>query len=310
MLFNILNDKLKLKKNKEKEEQQELTIWLVNNFINIASNCFKYNGLDYFGEDLTSEIVERGYIFNGVNVAFKDNMLGALCLPAVASSNINVYGIPKNYIGVGYNGKTWNLTNKNAVLLRNNGTFSPDIYMIYHYCDRMADCEMAMKTNINVNKMPFSLTGDPDQLLTMKNMIEQITGNKIAIYKPKKLKTASAEPVECKVLNTGAEYLADKINDSRLDYLSMLLTYLGLDNVSVEKRERLNTAEAGANDEHIKSNLYLKLKCRQEDWAKVNKMLGCNVTVEINYDFIENLKYELEDYINKDVSDKGGEYNE
>lgn len=312
MIFNILNDKLKLKKNKEKEEQQALTIWLVNNFINIASNLFKYKGLEFFGEDLTSEIVERGYIFNGVNVAFKDNYLGSLCLPAVASSNINVYGIPKQYIAVGYNGKTWNLSNENGVLLRNNGTYSPDIFMIYHYCDRMADCEMAMKTNINVNKMPFSLTGDPDQLLTMKNMIEQITGNKIAIYKPKKIKTASSEPIECKVLNTGAEYLADKINDSRLDYLSMLLTYLGLDNVSVEKRERLNTAEAGANDEHIKSNLYLKLKCRQEDWAKVNKMLGCNVSVEINYDFIENLKYELEDYINKDVSNKneGGKDNE
>lgn len=302
----------KLKKSKEKRKEMELALLLTTNFINIASNLFKYKGLEFFGEDLTSEIVERGYIFNGVNVAFKDNKLGALCLPAVASSNINVYGIPKQYIAVGYNGYTWNLNNQNAVLLRNNGSYAGDFAMIYHYCNRMADCEMAMETNINVNKMPFSLTGDPDQLLTMKNMIEQITGNKIAIYKPKKIKTASAEPIECKVLNTGAEYLADKINDSRLDYLSMLLTYLGIDNVSVEKRERLNTTEAGANDEHIKSNLYLKLKCRQEDWDKVNKMLGCNVSVEINYDFIENLKYEMEDYIDKDVSNKneGGEDNE
>lgn len=300
MLFDIIGQKLNLTKNKEKKKELELALYLTNNFINIASNVFKYTGLEFFGEDLTSEIVERGYIFNGTNVAFKDNMLGALCLPAVASSNINVYGIPKQYIAVGYNGKTWNLNNNKAVLLRNNGSYSPDLPLIYHYCSRMADCEMAMETNINVNKMPFSLTGDPDQLLTMKNMIEQITGNKIAIYRPKKIKTASAEPIECKVLNTGAEYLADKINDSRLDYLSALLTYIGLDNVSVEKRERLNTTEAGANDEHIKSNLYLKLKCRQEDWDKVNKLLGCNVKVEINYDFIENLKYEMEDFINKD----------
>ena len=296
----------KLKQSKEKRKEQELALWLTTNYVNIASSLFKYKGLDYFGEDLTSEIVERGYIFNGTNVAFKDNMLGALCLPAVASSNINVYGIPKQYIAVGYNGKTWNLDNKNAVLLRNNGSYSPDFPMIYHYCQRMADCEMAMETNINVNKMPFSLSGDPDQLLTMKNMIEKITGNTIAIYRPKKIKSASSEPVECKVIDTGADYLADKINDSRLDYLSSLLTYLGLDNVSVEKRERLNTTEAGANDEHIKSNLYLKLKCRQEDWDKVNKMLGCNVSVEINYDFIENLKYEMEDYINKDEGVEDG----
>jgi tRNA U34 5-carboxymethylaminomethyl modifying enzyme MnmG/GidA len=158
---------------------------------------------------------------------------------------------------------------------------------------------MAMKTNININKMPFALSGDPDQLLTMKNIIKKITGNEVALYMPKKIKSVAGEPVECKVLNTGAEYLADKMNDSKMDYISSLLTYLGLDNVSVEKRERLNTTEAGANDEHIKSNLYLKLKCRQEDWDKVNKMLGTNVRVDINYDFIENFKYEMEDELNK-----------
>jgi len=289
----------KLKKTKENEEQLALTTWHINNFINIASNLFKYEGLDAFGEDLTSEIVERGYIFNGVNVAFKDKHLGNLCLPAMASSKLNVYGIPQQYNAVGYNGKTWNLNTDNAVLLRNNGTFSPDLPLIVHYCERIADCEMAMKTNININKMPFALSGDPDQLLTMKNIIKKITGNEVALYMPKKIKSVAGEPVECKVLNTGAEYLADKMNDSKMDYISSLLTYLGLDNVSVEKRERLNTTEAGANDEHIKSNLYLKLKCRQEDWDKVNKMLGTNVRVDINYDFIENFKYEMEDELNK-----------
>ncbi len=286
----------KLKKSMEVKEAEQLRLWLVNNFVNIACNLFKYKGLEFFGEDLTSEIVEKGYIFNGVNVAFKDENLGALCLPAVASSRLSVYGIPKHYIAVGYNGKTWALTSKNAVLLRNNGSFSGDITMINYYCSRMTDCEMAMKVNINTNKMPFIVSGDNDQLLTMQNMLRQVTNNEIAIYKPKnKVKTAIGEPVELSIVKTGADYLADKLNDTRLDYLSSLLTYLGLDNISIEKRERLNMVEAGGNDEHIKSNLYLKLKCRQEDWAKVNKMLGCNVSVEINYDFIENFKYALED---------------
>lgn len=304
MIFDII-DKVNLKKPKEKQEQLALEQWLTVNFINIACNLFKYEGLEFFGEDLTSEIVERGYIFNGTNVAFKDKNLGALCLPAVASSKLNVYGIPKQYIAVGYNGKTWNLSNENAVLLRNNGTYSPDIPMISYYCGRMADCEMAMKVNINVNKMPFALTGDPDQLLTMKNMVEQLTGNKVAIYKPKKPKVASAEAIKCEVIKTGADFLADKLNDTYLDYLSRLLTYLGLDNVSIEKRERLNTVEAGANDEHIKSNLYLKLKCRQDDWKKVNELLGCNVKVNVNYDYIENLKYAIEDIENKNESEVG-----
>ena len=153
MITLNFNDQFyKLKPTKETQEQTALAVWLINNYINIASNIFKYEGLDAFGEDLTSEIVERGYIFNGVNVAFKDKNLGNLCLPAMASSKLNVYGIPQQYNAVGYNGKTWNLSTDNAVLLRNNGTFSPDLPLIVFYCERIADCEMAIKTNINVNK--------------------------------------------------------------------------------------------------------------------------------------------------------------
>lgn len=292
-------------KNKEDSvfTQDALTIWLINNFINIASNLFKYEGLDYFSEDLTSEIVERGYIFNGVNVAFTDNNLGSLVLPAIASSNLNVYGIPKKYKAVGYNGKTWDLSVDDAILLRNNGTFSPDIPMIVYYCERMADCESAMKVNINTNKTPFALKGDPDALLSMVNMFKQISGNEPVVYRPKTRKGLATEPIELDVIKTNADYLADKLNDSYLDYQSRLLTYLGIDNVSVEKRERLNTAEAGANNEHILANLYLKLKCRQEDWDKVNKMLGSNVKVDINYDFIETLQQSL-DNVNDNISNE------
>ena len=60
----------------------------------------------------------------------------------------------------------------------------------------------------------------------------------IVIYRPKKIKTASAEPIECKVLNTGAEYLADKINDiSRLNDICYFII-MGIDDVSNEEQNR------------------------------------------------------------------------
>lgn len=288
---------MKLKKLKSEEEKATLMQWHINNFLNIASILFKYKGLEEFGEDLTSEILEKMLITNGCSCAFEDKSLGKLILPVAPSTNLNVYGIPTNYTVQGLNGQTWQRDMSNSVIIRNNGTYSPDLPMITYYCERIADCEMAMKVNINTNKMPFSLSGNPDQLLTMKNMIEQITGNTIAIYTPKKVKGAAVDPVECQVLKTGAEYIADKLNDTRLDYISSLLTYLGLDNVSVEKRERLNMAEAGANDEHVKSNLYLKLKCRQDACEKINNMFATNLSVDINYDFIENLKYSEESIV-------------
>lgn len=275
-------------KSKEKSEQQALKEWLVNNYINIACNLFRYKGLEAFGENLTSQIFEKMLIFDGKACGFKDDKLGLLILPCGGLSRLNVYGIPQDYICVGYNGQTFKRNVNNSVLIKNNGTYSPDYPMIDYYCGRIADCEMAKKININANKMPFALSGDPDQLLTMKNIVEQVTTNKVALYMPKKVRSASADPVEVKVINTGAEFIADKINDSQQDYISSLLTFLGLDNVSVEKRERLNTIEAGANNEHIKSNLYLKLQCREEACKQLNEMFRTNLSVSINYDYIED----------------------
>ena len=73
MIFNILNDKLKLKKNKEKEEQQSLTIWLVNNFVNIASNLFKYKGLEFFGEEILKQL-DRFIDTYGINDLHTSNV--------------------------------------------------------------------------------------------------------------------------------------------------------------------------------------------------------------------------------------------
>ena len=83
-----------------------------------------------------------------------------------------------------------------------------------------------------------------------------------------------------------------------------------------ERHIKIASNSRNAKNTCLKKTLYFSKKTpfeinSEEDWKKVNKMLGCNVSVEINYDFIENLKYEMEDYINKDVSNKneGGDNN-
>ena len=286
----------KLKLTPMQAQQESLKQWLVNNYVNIASNLFKWNNVDKnFGEQTTSEFIERGFIFRGSNVCFKDDKVGLLCLPASAHSNLNVLGIPQKYTAIGFNGQTWNRDSSNAVLMKNNGTYSPDLPMIDYYCERMADCEMAMKVNLNTNKMPFALDGDPDQLLTMMNTVKQITDNEIAVYRPKaKNKAVISERPELKRVDLGAEWLCDKINDTERDYISKLLTFLGINNIETEKKERLTTGEATANMEHIRGNLALKLKCRQDACKSINEMFNIpkdrELSVEVNEEYILDIQ--------------------
>ena len=49
----------------------------------------------------------------------------------------------------------------------------------------------------------------------------------------------SPAPDALKVLNTGAPFLADKLYDLRVHKWNEALTYLGISNVTIEKKERL-----------------------------------------------------------------------
>lgn len=74
--------------------------------------------------------------------------------------------------------------------------------------------------------------------------------------------------------------------DSQQLILSEFYENIGI-NKTVEKRERLITAEAAANAPLLKLNINNMFVCRKRGAEQINKMFGTNITVECNVD-IEN----------------------
>ena len=58
---------------------------------------------------------------------------------------------------------------------------------------------------------------------------------------------------------------------------------LGINTLAVEKKERLITDEANANNEAIDFNIGAMLKARQDACEEINKMFGLNVSVTLRY---------------------------
>ena len=135
---------------------------------------------------------------------------------------------------------------------------------------RLYEAEQTAMVNIKAQKTPVLLLMDEKQRLTMENIYSQYEGNKPVIFGDK---NSLGENV-IKAINTQAPFIADKIIDYKKEIWNEALTFLGINNIMVDKKERLITDEANSNNELINLNLQSYLSPRQEACRQFNEKFG------------------------------------
>ena len=135
---------------------------------------------------------------------------------------------------------------------------------------RLYEAEQTAMVNIKAQKTPVLLLMDEKQRLTMENIYSQYEGNKPVIFGDK---NSLGENV-IKAINTQAPFIADKIIDYKKEIWNEALTFLGINNIMVDKKERLITDEANSNNELINLNLQSYLAPRQEACRQFNEKFG------------------------------------
>ena len=135
---------------------------------------------------------------------------------------------------------------------------------------RLYEAEQTAMVNIKAQKTPVLLLMDEKQRLTMENIYSQYDGNKPVIFGDK---NSLGENV-IKAINTQAPFIADKIIDYKKEIWNEALTFLGINNIIVDKKERLITDEANSNNELINLNLQSYLAPRQEACRQFNEKFG------------------------------------
>ena len=136
--------------------------------------------------------------------------------------------------------------------------------------------------NTNAQKTPVLVQGTEKQRLTLLNLYKEFNGNAPFIFGDKNL---DLNALKC--LNTGAPYVADKIYQLKTQIWNEALTYLGISNISIQKKERLVTDEVTRNQGGTIASRYGRLQARREAVDKINAMFGTNITVDYREDFQE-----------------------
>ena len=236
-------------------------------------------------KNLPSSVDERYlelHLFrNGCMVYFNDDVIGNLCLDCITSGALNVYGYPitrRAYSS--YNNYNKELKDTDSVIIWNNYLRTSCLPVIEMYARRLYNLDRIIDVNANAQKTPVLIQGTEQQKLTLINLYKQYCGNEPFIFGDK-----SIDLNALKVLKTDAPYICDKIYQLKTQIWNEALTYLGISNVNIQKRERLITDEVTRNQGGTVASRYSRLESRRQAVEKINAMFGTNIEVNYREDF-------------------------
>lgn len=272
-------------------------------------------------KSMNAQFLERCLYEFGKASLLKTEEYGFINAKAVGSSDLNIYMLPSSINCFStdslnedrklYNGFIDESKNEYdyCILVKNNQDMIPTEPTLRLFAYRLYEAERTCDTNIKNSKTPVILVGDEKMKLALKNLYEKYEGNEPVIYGDKQ----QLSPDMIRAIRTEAPFIADKVMEYKKEIWNEALTFLGINNINVEKKERLVKDEAGANNELINLNLQNRLLVRKEACKQFNELFGLTgenaIDVRVRSDLFNTVKtYDsiASDYIEKE----GGEANE
>lgn len=235
-------------------------------------------------ETIDVRFLELALFTDGKAVFFYDEDMGDgeyLGLRVATGGELNVYRVPKARRAYASNGYNKELTDKDSVIIYNNYLRTNSMLDVEMFSKRLYNLDRAIDVNANAQKTPVVILCDEDQRLTMKNLYMKYEGNEPFIFGDNNLRQKGNEIT---AINTGAPYVADKLYQLKTQLWNEALTYLGISNVSIVKKERMVSDEVLRNQGGVLASRYSRLNARQEACKAINKMFGLNMWCEYKED--------------------------
>ncbi len=250
----------------------------LNRLTELAISMFEWKNLP---DTVDARYLELHLFETGCMVYFKDEVIGDLCLDCIVNGRLDVYGNPllrRAYSG--YNNYQKLLKYNNSVIIWNNYLHGNSILDVEMFARRLYNIDRIIDVNANAQKTPVLLQGTEKQRLTLLNLYKEYDGNAPFIFGDKNLDLNSL-----KALSTNAPYVCDKLYQLKTQIWNEALTYLGISNINIQKKERLITDEVTRNQGGTIASRYSRLESRRQAVEKINEMFGTNIEVNYREDF-------------------------
>ena len=248
-----------------------------NRLVELAISMFEWKNLP---DTVDPRFLVLTLFADGQAVFFKDEELGYLALQNAMNGDFDVYRIPINRRAFAVNGYQRKLTNKDSVIVYNNYLHTNSRLDADMFARRLYNLDRAIDVNANAQKTPVLIKCSQEERLTLLNVYKQWDGNEPLIMGDKGLNTNAMT-----VLKTDAPYVSDKLYQLKTQIWNEALTYMGISNINVQKKERLITDEVTRNQGGTIASRYSRLNARRDACKKINAMFGLEVWCDYREDY-------------------------
>lgn len=247
---------------------------LENKYFNLFRAGYKWDGLDYRQEDY----IMRKFWQLGTVFAFNIRPLGALGFAPWTLQTWDMYHLPETVVLINETASPLipaipQIVDKDGCIGYLQRNKQPLYKFVNWYCERIAQAEMVINTNLQLHKMPFLIPSDENSD-KLDDIIDRIINNELVVY------AEGIDPSIFKAVSTSAPYLIDKLREYEESLENELKTYLGIDNSGMQaKKVYQQMDEVNAGNDEINDNARQFLDCLQEWCENVNKTLGHDIWV-------------------------------
>lgn len=249
-----------------------------NRLVELSVSMFEWQGLP---ETVDPRYLELHLFQNGSMVYFRDEVMGDLCLDCIANGQFDVYGNPISRRAYSsYNQYQKTLNESDSVIIWNNYLRQPSVLDVKMFAKRLYNLDRIIDVNANAQKTPVLVQGTEKQRSTLINLYKEFDGNAPFIFGDKNLDLNSL-----RAISTNAPYVADKLYQLKTQIWNEALTYLGISNLNIQKKERMITDEVQRNQGGTIASRYSRLEARREAVDKINRMFGTDISVDYREDF-------------------------
>lgn len=244
----------------------------------LSTSMFEWKNVP---ESIDTRYLEMQLFYNGSAIYFNDDVMGDLCLSCAVNGGFDVYGNPKERRAYSrYNNYYRILNEKNSVIIWNNYIRTNSVLDVKMFARRLYNLDRIIDINANAQKTPVLVQASEKQRLVLLNVYKEFDGNAPVIFGDKNLDINGL-----KVFSTNAPYICDKLYQLKTQVWNEALTYLGISNVNIQKKERLITDEVTRNQGGTVASRYSRLEARRLAVEKINDMFGTNIEVNYREDF-------------------------
>lgn len=173
--------------------------------------------------------------------------------------------------------------NKNCALIKMAPDYRGAYDVVSTFSDLLAVIIESLGVNVINSKLSYVFAADNKGMAeSMKNLYDNVAGGQPATVVGKNLFDADGNPrwllFDQDVKN---HFVGKELLECMQTVKAMFMSYIGINTVSFEKKERLTNQEVNANNEETQAICQVWLESMQESIDKVNDMFDLNIKVRL-----------------------------